>query len=228
MLPIFDGIRDIRLLSVLARTALALLCSAAIGLERSAKNRPAGFRTHVMICLAAMTVAMTGHYLYLVCGMPADVTRMSAQVLTGLGFLGAGTIIVTRMRSIKGLTTAAGLWATGVIGLCFGAGFYEGGLLGTALVLLIETAIGNLGRFIKRDIDFQVFLRYSKKEGLDQMMRYCKDKHLSIKGLQIRTDSVNGVKHYTADITLHAAGNTHIEELLAHIRAIDGIDSVER
>ena len=228
MLPLFDGIRDISLVSVVVRTLLAVLCSAAIGLERSAKNRPAGLRTHVMICLAGMMAAMTGHYLYLVCGLPADVTRMGGQVLTGLGFLGAGTIIVTRMRAIKGLTTAAGLWATGVIGMCFGSGFYEGGLLGAVLVLLIETVIGDLGRFISRDIDLKVYIRYSRKDGLDRMMRYCKDKHLTIKDLQIRTDSTNGIKQYAAEVKLHAAGNTHIEELLAHIRAIDGIESVDR
>ena len=141
---------------VLLRMVLAFLCGSAIGFERSYKNRPAGFRTHILVCIAAAALSMTGLYLYLNLGLPTDISRLGAQVVSGLGFIGAGTIIVTRNRNVKGLTTAAGLWATGIIGLALGSGFYEGGMLATALVLLTETVFSRLGARIKHTPEFEI------------------------------------------------------------------------
>ena len=122
MLHFFDPLRNMDFISLLARLLLAVFCGTAIGLERSAKNRPAGFRTHILVCLGGAVAAVTGHFIYLGMGLPADVTRLSGQIITGLGFIGAGTIIVTKTMTIKGLTTAAGLWTTGVIGISLGSG----------------------------------------------------------------------------------------------------------
>ena len=145
MLSFFDPVRGMDYFSVLLRLLTAALCGAAIGIERSMKNRPAGFRTHILVCLGGAVAAVTAHFIYLVLHLPTDVTRLGGQVITGLGFIGAGTIIVTKKMSIKGLTTAAGLWTTGIIGLAAGSGFYEGALLGSALVLLTESTLARLG-----------------------------------------------------------------------------------
>ncbi len=96
MLGLFDPLRDLEFSSLLARLLLAVLCGAVIGLERSTKNRPAGFSTHMLVCLGGACAAVTGHFLYLGLRIPADITRLSGQVITGLGFIGAGTIIVTK------------------------------------------------------------------------------------------------------------------------------------
>ena len=96
MLTFLDGLRGIDLLSVFIRMVLSCLCGATVGLERSAKNRPAGFRTHILVCLGAMVASLTGLYLYLEALMPSDISRISGQVISGLGFIGAGTIIVTK------------------------------------------------------------------------------------------------------------------------------------
>ena len=135
MLTILNGLRDLSFWAILVRMLVAVLCGTLIGLERSSKNRPAGFRTHILVCLGAAVASITGLYLYLGLELPADISRISGQVVTGLGFIGAGTIIITKKMTIKGLTTAAGLWTTGVIGLAIGSGYYELGVLGTALVL---------------------------------------------------------------------------------------------
>ena len=125
MLSIFDGVRALGLPAIVLKMVLSCLCGALIGLERSAKNRPAGLRAHILVCLGAAVASLTGLYLYLGLEVPSDISRISGQVISGLGFIGAGTIVITKKLSIKGLTTAAGLWTTGIIGLALGSGYYE-------------------------------------------------------------------------------------------------------
>ena len=126
MLSVFDGLRDVTTLSVFVRLACALICGGIIGIERSYKRRPAGFRTHILICIGAAITTLTSQYLYLNMHYFTDMARLGAQVVAGIGFIGAGTIIVTKRQRVKGLTTAAGLWTSAIIGLTFGGGFYEG------------------------------------------------------------------------------------------------------
>ena len=121
MLSIFDGLRDFTLLSVTVRIILAVICGGIIGMERSLHRRPAGFRTHILVCLGAAMTTLTSQYLYLYLDYYTDMARLGAQVIAGIGFLGAGTIIIARQR-VRGLTTAAGLWAAAIIGLAVGAG----------------------------------------------------------------------------------------------------------
>ena len=210
-------------LSVLLRLLTATLCGAAIGIERSMKNRPAGFRTHILVCLGGAVAAVTAHFIYLVLQLPTDVTRLGGQVITGLGFIGAGTIIVTKKMSIKGLTTAAGLWTTGIVGLAAGSGFYEGALLGTALVLLTESTLARLGARIRPRPEFALDLLYNDKDALTATMRYCKDKRMSIRNLQIQTLE-DGYAAYEATIILR--GSIKPYELIEQLSKMPGIVSV--
>ena len=107
--------------TVCVRLLLATICGGILGLERTRKKRPAGMRTYMLVCIGATIIMMTAQFMNQRWG--GDVGRLPAQVISGIGFLGAGTIVVTRRNQIKGLTTAAGLWASAIIGLCFGAGF---------------------------------------------------------------------------------------------------------
>ena len=134
-------IRIRRMLSLLLMLGLfaAFLCGGLIGLERSAKNQPAGMRTHILVCMASTVAATCGVFIYLKLELVSDMSRIASQVVTGLGFIGAGTIVVKQKTAIKGLTTAAGLWTTGIIGLCIGTGYYELAVLGTIMVLMAET-----------------------------------------------------------------------------------------
>ena len=223
MLSFFDPVRGMDYLSVLLRLLTAALCGAAIGVERSMKNRPAGFRTHILVCLGGAVAAVTAHFIYLVLQLPTDVTRLGGQVITGLGFIGAGTIIVTKKMSIKGLTTAAGLWTTGIIGLAAGSGFYEGALLGTALVLLTESTLARLGARIRPRPEFALDLLYNDKDALTATMRYCKDKRMSIRNLQIQTLE-DGYAAYEATIILR--GSIKPYELIEQLSKMPGIVSV--
>ena len=221
MLQCLEPLRGMDFLSVLLRIVLSCLCGAAIGLERSYHNRPAGFRTHILVCMGAAVAALTGLYLYLCVKLPSDIARISSQVISGLGFIGAGTILVTRKLTITGLTTAAGLWTTGIVGLAIGSGYYELGVLGTALVLLIEIGFGRLVKYIRRTPTFSIEVAYNEKTALDRMLRHCKDRRLAIVSLRIRALDKGGKAKYTASVTLR--GTTPCEELLDKVRTMPGI-----
>ncbi len=126
------------LVSLLIKLALSLLSGSMIGFERGRHGRSAGLRTHILVCLGSTMAAMVDLYTAALIG--SDGTRIAANVLTGVGFLGAGVILIKRDFTVKGLTTAAGLWATSIIGLCYGYGFCEIPLI-TTIVLLLTFAL---------------------------------------------------------------------------------------
>ena len=109
-------IRELTYLSVVLRILSALILGGCLGWERGMKNRAAGLRTHMLVCVGACLIMVTNQYVYQAFGT-GDPVRMGAQVVSGIGFLGAGTIVVTRRNQIKGLTTAAGLWTSAAVGL---------------------------------------------------------------------------------------------------------------
>ena len=227
MLSGIHALREITFASVALRMILAFVCGTAIGFERSYKNRPAGFRTHILVCIGAATASMTGIYLYLNQGLPTDISRLGAQVVSGLGFIGAGTIIVTRSRTVKGLTTAAGLWACGIIGLALGAGFYEGGVVATALVLLTETLFSVIGTRIKYTPEFLISLHYHHKPALDQVMRYCKNHRVAITNLRVVSAGEADNPEYTAILSLRPNFHINRDLMMEHIRNIHGVLDVE-
>lgn len=123
------------LLQVVIRTVMAVVIGALIGSERALHGRAAGVRTHILVCLGACMTSMTSLFVADILGHDGDVFRIPAQVISGIGFLGAGMIILKSNNVIAGLTTAAGVWATGAIGIAIGYGFYFGSLLVTAFFL---------------------------------------------------------------------------------------------
>lgn len=142
-----DCLREFNTPSVLLRLTLAVVCGGLIGVNREHKRRPAGFRTYMMVCMGAALSMILGQYentmlhtllsgAFQTVGQPTDVTRFGAQVINGIGFLGTGTILITEQKEVKGLTTAAGLWATACMGLAIGAGFYEGVALSFVCIFL--------------------------------------------------------------------------------------------
>ena len=138
-------LKEPNLITLIVRTLLVILCAGIIGYDRNTRGAPAGFRTHILVCLGAMIAMSTGQYAAMLYN--ADVTRIGAQVVSGIGFLGAGSIIVNKRR-ISGLTTAAGLWASACIGLAIGIGFYEGAIIGTIAVYFTERVLRGLSKKI--------------------------------------------------------------------------------
>ena len=126
------------------RLLLAVIAGGWIGLERGRHGRAAGLRTHVLVCLGSAMTALVGLYVANELGGSGDPMRISAQVISGIGFLGAGTIMVRNRSHVTGLTTAAGLWATACIGLAIGAGFYWAAIVAFAAVMLTVTVIAHM------------------------------------------------------------------------------------
>ncbi len=143
---------------VAARLGLAVLLGGAVGFERESHNRPAGFRTHILVCVGAALFMMVSAYGYIgqvKPGFQADVERIAAQVVTGVGFLGAGTILRHR-GSVHGLTTAASIWAVSAVGLAVGIGFNAGAITGTAFILLSLLVLGRLDQKILQQRRFKL------------------------------------------------------------------------
>lgn len=208
------------------RLLMAVLLGGLIGLERSYKNRPAGFRTHILVCLGATIASMTGIYLYLNLHLPTDISRLGGQVVSGLGFIGGGTIIVINNHKIKGLTTAAGLWACGIIGLAVGAGFYEGAILGTGLVLIAETLFSYLGSKITHNEAFRMLLEYNEKNALNDVMRYCKNNRMAISNLEVTSTRNAAISVYSVVLTVRPRVKIDKKKVISYINEIDGIISV--
>lgn len=146
---IMDYLREINLLSIFFRLTLATICAGIIGHERGKKKQPAGFRTHIVVCIGATMVMLTSQYMTDVLGYAGDPARLGAQVISGIGFLGAGTIIVIGRNQVKGLTTAAGLWACACMGLAIGIGFYEAAVIACVYILGVVTVLHKIDLYAR-------------------------------------------------------------------------------
>ena len=149
MKDILAYLREVNTISIILRLALATLFAGIIGIERGRKKRPAGFRTHILVCIGATIIMITNQYIIEVMNMSSDPTRLGAQVISGIGFLGAGTIIIDGKNKVKGLTTAAGLWSCACMGLAIGIGFYEGAIITCIFLLGVMTGLHKLDLYLQ-------------------------------------------------------------------------------
>ena len=228
MLSCFSPLRELTLLSVTVRMALAFLCGGLIGVEREYKRRPAGFRTHILICLGAAMTTLTSQYLCVAAHYYTDVARLGAQVIAGVGFIGAGTIIVTRRQRVKGLTTAAGLWTSAIVGLALGGGFYEGGILTTVLILLAELLFSKLEyRMLENAPEVNLYMEYSGKPCLEQVLKLYRERELKVLNMEITRSAESETHNACAIFTLRLNKRCSLEVLLANMNAIPGVVSVE-
>lgn len=143
---------------VIIRILLAALMGGLIGSERGRHGRAAGLRTHILVCLGAAMTSLTSLYLSEILGHTGDIARISAQVISGIGFLGAGTIMIRNNSVITGLTTAAGMWATAAIGISVGYGFYVGAVVATLVCIFSVTFLNRLEAPRKSYVTFYIEL----------------------------------------------------------------------
>lgn len=228
MTAVLQQLKDISLFSVALRMLLAVLCGGLIGLEREDKRRPAGFRTHILICLGAAMTTLTSQYLCMVVCYDTDIARLGAQVISGVGFIGAGTIIVSRHQRVKGLTTAAGLWTAAVIGLALGAGFYEGGILTTVLVLLAETVFSRLEYLIMRNTpEVNLYMEFSDRQCLEAVRLAFREKQVKILNMEITRFSKRERRNISAILSLRLNRKFKIQQLLELVGTVPGVLAVE-
>ncbi len=220
-------IREITYATIAIRIITAFILGGIIGLERGMKNRPAGLRTYMLVCVGACMIMLTNQYIYQVFGT-GDPVRMGAQVVSGIGFLGAGTIIVTNRNQIRGLTTAAGLWAAAAVGLALGIGFYEAAFLGGFIIFVIITFIHNWDRDIHRNSRrIEIYLELSKDVPLGVLTRSLREMDVELSSIQFDHDSTseNGIRSFIA--TLKTKDKHNHTELLSKIQQVQGVAYLE-
>ena len=224
----FDNLRDMTLLSVMIRMLCAMLCGGIIGIEREFKRRPAGFRTHILICMGAAMTTLTSQYLYLCMGYYTDLARLGAQVIAGIGFIGAGTIIVTKQQRVKGLTTAAGLWVSAIIGLALGAGFFEGGILVTVLVLAAELLLVKLEyRLFESSRERIYYIEYSGQECLETVLALFKEKEIQILNMEITRAEYSEHHNASAIISTRIKKTKKTVNIESCLNEVNGLHLVE-
>lgn len=224
-----NSLRDMNALSIALRMLTVFACSFAIGLERELKRRPAGLRTHILICIGAAMTMITGQYLALCMHYYTDMGRIGAQVIAGIGFIGGGAIIVTKSRHIRGLTTAAGLWTTAIIGLAAGAGYFEGAVITAGLVLLVETVFFRFeNRIIRRTKDVNFYLECTGGKALKAILADLRTRKIQISNLEVTKHSVSDRgKQYETVISIRLNGEWTAEALSEYLKGMPDVLNAE-
>lgn len=224
---------EVNLVSTAIRLLLALICGGILGIERGRKKRPAGFRTYMLVCVGATLIMITNQYIYT--QYPnTDPARMGAQVISGIGFLGAGTIIVTGKNRVKGLTTAAGLWASACIGLSIGIGFYSGAIIGCILIYFVMSALHRLDeRMTSSAKIMNLYIEVSQMSDVGQFIRFAKEHDIKVRDVELSRSKalsdygVSGETRHALTLTLQLPKRcTHIE-IIELISTVEGIMYVE-
>ena len=214
--------REITIYSVALRILAAVLIAGILGLEREKKSRAAGLRTYILVCMGSCLIMLTNQYIYQTTGA-GDPMRLGAQVVSGIGFLGAGTIIVTKRSQIKGLTTAAGLWSSAAVGLALGAGFYEAAVVAGVMIYFVMTVLQQWDKRVHRRSQYMdVYLEYSAKVSVATILK-------PIREMDLYIDSIDT---YPSDFSENASAlilslklpkRTLHSVILADLQAIEGV-----
>ncbi len=220
-------IREVTYLAVVLRIVAAVVIGGLLGLERGMKNRPAGLRTYMLVCAGSCLIMLTNQYIFQVYGT-GDPVRLGAQVVSGIGFLGAGTIVVTRRNQIKGLTTAAGLWTSAGVGLALGIGFYEAALVGYMAIFMVITLMQRIDNKVHRkNRQMEAYIELSNETTLGDFLRTVRNADIEIYNVQREQegDSDSGNRAYVA--TLKAKKRGSHDEILTLIQDIPGVAYLE-
>lgn len=209
---------------LLARIFLAGICGAVIGYERKNRNKEAGIRTHMIVSLGAALIMVVSKYGFSDilgdAGIALDPSRIAAQIVTGVGFLGAGMIFL-RKNTVSGLTTAAGIWATSAIGMAIGSGLYIIGVLTTLLIVVIQILLH--GHFIHESYKEEVsFLMQKDKRNLGKLQKQLEQLHIEILNLQVSEQKGS----YFVEMTLSLPSNDRCMDLLQVFEDCDYIEEI--
>lgn len=220
-------LREVTLSAIFVRIMTAMVLGGIIGMERGIKNRPAGFRTYTLVCIGACVVMLVNQYTYQVTGT-GDPVRMGAQVVSGIGFLGAGTIIVTAHNRIKGLTTAAGLWAAACVGLAAGIGLYEVAVTSSAAIFLVLTLLHRSDFSLRsRSNVVELYIELEPHVSLGAFLRSAKAHELEMSGILKEYDSGYNDDALAFMVTLRGKKNLHRDEIVKTVRQFEGIRYLE-
>lgn len=239
MLASLDFLRELNIWSVILRLLLAVFVGGLIGLERTRKRRPAGFRTYTLVCLgSALTMLLSQYEYYMLTevwledamqiGITTDVSRFGAQAINGIGFLGAGTILVTGRKEVKGMTTAACLWASACVGLAIGAGFYECVVLSVLIIFLTVYILPGIEyKILQMTRDMNVYVEFDNPDDVGQISSRIKAQGFIILeidmehgGKETRPSAVFAIRMY------HRRAHTQVLASISEIKSVRFVDEI--
>lgn len=239
MLEVLNGLRELNICSVMLRLLLAAFVGGLIGLERTRKRRPAGFRTYMLVCIGAALTMILSQYEYVMLttvwaeaarsvGVGTDVSRFGAQAINGIGFLGAGTILVTGRNEVKGMTTAACLWASACVGLAIGAGFYECVILSVLMIFLTVYILPGVEyRILQMTRDMNVYVEFEHPDDVGQISARIKAQGFIILEIdiergseEVRPSAVFAVRMY------HRRAHTQVLASISEIKGVRFVDEI--
>ena len=241
MIGALDYMRELNTASVMLRLVLAVLFGGVIGVERGGRRRAAAGRSEMLRCLgAALTVLLSMYEYYMVThpwaelaaeiGIRTDVSRFGAQVINGIGFLGAGTIIVTGRQEVKGMTTAAGLWASACTGLAIGAGFYECVFLAFLLISIVIRVLPQVETYIVENArNMNIYVEFESLDDVGDIISRIKSQDVQIYDVDI--DQVREVQLRNPSAVLsiplnHKQRQNHELWGIAQLESVRTIDEI--
>jgi len=224
MNDILNYLREFNIVSMILRLALAFLCGGMIGMERGKRGRAAGLRTHILVCLGAAMTVMTGLFAVQTLKVNSDPLRIGAQVISGIGFLGVGTILITGNTHVKGLTTAAGLWTTAAIGLAIGIGYYEAAIICTAICVL---TIVYLSRFenvvVGKNRNIELYIEIKDVNKANEVVDIITSKGNKISRLEITPARSGIVNSLGLEVTLLFGKGVEKKQVIQEIAEIPDV-----
>ena len=229
----FEYVRDINNVgAMLIRLAVAALCGGLVGIERGQKRRPAGFRTYMIVCMAASLTMIIGQFLWHkwspMVSVKIDVARFGAQVINGIGFLGAGTIITTGHNRVKGLTTAAGLWTSACIGLAIGSGYYEGAIIGTFAIVLIMVVLHSFDRRMTNSTrTIILYVEFTKMSIIRSLVGFARENNIKVEDVEVEQPNNTMGAKMSAVVTLRLPHKESHLEFVEKVSALEGVIFVE-
>lgn len=241
MIQALDIFREMTFLGVALRLIMAMVCGGLIGLNRERMRRPkglAGFRTYMMVSLGAALTMLLSQYEYTMVthqwadiagkvGITTDVSRFGAQVINGIGFLGAGTILVTKDNQVKGLTTAAGLWASACLGLAIGAGFFEGALMAVVVIILSMYLFTNIKYKIQaKSRVISLYVEVKSLVYLGDVLMTVRKQGCTVLEMNIDDDHRKNRSIYDAEIVLRLAPQITPDTILAIVSQVEHVKHV--
>ena len=232
-------LRELNMFSMMLRVVLAMVVGGIVGFEREKKGRPAGFRTYMLVAVGATLTVILSQYLdYMLnnrwvlasdtIGIKTDLSRFGAQVINGVGFLGAGTIIVTGKQEVKGLTTAAGLWASACMGIAIGAGFYECMVMGTLLIVISMKLLPFIENIVmRRARNMSIYVGMDSMENLGSVVSYLKNAGIRLFDVEIDKSENEHLKQVNALLSIRLPNQIQHTQVLAKLATMDGIIVIE-
>ncbi len=228
MIEGIEYLREINMVSICVRVLLSLAIGGFLGMERGRKNRPAGLRTYILVCLGSTLVMMTNQYVFQAFGT-SDPTRMGAQVISGIGFLGAGTIMVTGRQQIKGITTAAGLWTAACCGLAIGIGFFEGALIGGLIVFITMEFLEKMDMVIRKHSPIMdVYIEYDSNKKFSAFLMSARELDMDVSNIKISKNKYDKDGDLNIVLTLESHTKRPQTEMLTLIGELEGVNFIEK